>query len=454
MGEEDTNLGNGYKNRIVGYGLEDPEQLLAHPLNWRGHPTVQRETLDAAIQEVGWVAPVLVNTITGHVIDGHLRVDLALQKGLSRVPVVYLELSESEEAEALSTLDPLSAMAFTNKETLSKLMEDFSSDSSQINKMLADLVGNMPETPACEKEDEDDGDELPPSAACQAKWKVKAGDFFTATSPSGHGDHVVMCGDSTDPDHVRRLTTGAAVEAIFTSPPYDQQRTYRGGMADSWTQLLTGVFDAYAPYFSDDAQVFINLGLVVRESRVIRYWDDLIDHIEEKHGIPLSGWYVWHKPAAMPVPNHGDLNPSHEWIFHFRKAIVQPAKIVPTQDGGDLKDHGSMRNADGTVRKMASIGSLVQDTKVQQSVVSVPPQQGDKTTREHPARFPVALPNVFMRSWPKRIWFDPFLGSGSSILAADQCGELCRGMELDPVYTAMTLERLERAGFAITRMSD
>src|SRR5437867_4576224 len=67
-----------WRNRIVGSGEEAPDQLLANPKNWRIHPKHQQEALAGVLDEVGWVQEVIVNQQTGHLVDGHLRVTLAL----------------------------------------------------------------------------------------------------------------------------------------------------------------------------------------------------------------------------------------------------------------------------------------------------------------------------------------------------------------------------------------
>lgn len=70
-----------WKNRIVGTGEEDPEQLLANPFNARIHPKSQQDALEGVLDTVGFVDRVMVNQRTGHVVDGHLRVALAISSG-------------------------------------------------------------------------------------------------------------------------------------------------------------------------------------------------------------------------------------------------------------------------------------------------------------------------------------------------------------------------------------
>ncbi len=107
-----------WANRIVGSGEEAPDQLLAHPSNWRTHPKAQREALREVLDTVGYVAQVIVNQRTGHLVDGHLRVEEALSHGQPTIPVLYVDLSPDEERLVLASLDPLAAMATTDEAKL------------------------------------------------------------------------------------------------------------------------------------------------------------------------------------------------------------------------------------------------------------------------------------------------------------------------------------------------
>jgi hypothetical protein len=113
-----------WSTRIVGQGEEAPEQLLANPRNWRIHPKHQQDALQETLDRVGWVQSVIVNRVTGHVIDGHLRVGLAISKGEETIPVSYVELDDEEERLVLATLDPLAGMAVTDEGALKGLLGD------------------------------------------------------------------------------------------------------------------------------------------------------------------------------------------------------------------------------------------------------------------------------------------------------------------------------------------
>jgi hypothetical protein len=128
-----------WQNRIIGTGIESPDQLLANPNNFRIHPKYQQDALSAVLDEVGWVDDVIVNKTTGHIIDGHLRVELALSKGESEIPVKYVELSENEEKLILSVFDPISAMAVQDKEKLEELLAGIESDNEGIKSLIAGI---------------------------------------------------------------------------------------------------------------------------------------------------------------------------------------------------------------------------------------------------------------------------------------------------------------------------
>lgn len=129
-----------WRNRIVGSGEEKPDQLLANPKNWRIHPRQQQEALAGVLDEVGWVQQVLVNKRTGCVVDGHLRVSLALRREEPTVPVLYVDLDEAEEALVLATLDPISAMAGTDSANLNALLHEVDTGSAVLQEMLSALA--------------------------------------------------------------------------------------------------------------------------------------------------------------------------------------------------------------------------------------------------------------------------------------------------------------------------
>src|ERR1700686_953758 len=85
-----------WKNRIVGYGEEAPDQLLANEKNWRIHPKTQQDALKGELSKVGIVQNVIVNKRSGKMIDGHLRAQMAITEHQPLVPITYVDLSDEE----------------------------------------------------------------------------------------------------------------------------------------------------------------------------------------------------------------------------------------------------------------------------------------------------------------------------------------------------------------------
>ena len=128
-----------YENKIIGTGTENPEQLLANPYNWRIHPKTQQDALESLLDDVGWVQNVIVNQRTGHVVDGHLRVAVAISREQVEVPVVYVDLSEDEEKKVLASLDPLGDMAVTDIDKINELLDEVDMNDT-LGAMLKDVA--------------------------------------------------------------------------------------------------------------------------------------------------------------------------------------------------------------------------------------------------------------------------------------------------------------------------
>ena len=129
-----------WRNRIIRTAEVAPDQLLANAKNWRIHPKHQQDALSGVLDEVGWVQQVIVRDGTDTVVDGHLRVSLALQRNEPLIPVLYVDLDDAEEALVLATIDPLAALAVTDAAKLDDLLRDVATGEAAVQEMLAELA--------------------------------------------------------------------------------------------------------------------------------------------------------------------------------------------------------------------------------------------------------------------------------------------------------------------------
>ncbi len=127
-------------SRIVGHADLPLDQIKPNPDNYREHPDYQAETVDDALSELGWVKSVIWNETTGHLIDGHLRLQLAQDRGERTIPAEIVELTEEEERLALALLDTTTEAAIRNATDLNALLDKIQEQElSALREFLADL---------------------------------------------------------------------------------------------------------------------------------------------------------------------------------------------------------------------------------------------------------------------------------------------------------------------------
>ena len=129
-----------WTNRIVGHADVDPTTLTANDLNWRRHPKSQADALLGVINSVGLVQSVIVNRRSQRIVDGHLRVALAVEKREPTIPVVYVDLADDEERLILATLDPLAAMAETDADALRDLLASVTVEDEAVTRLVSFLA--------------------------------------------------------------------------------------------------------------------------------------------------------------------------------------------------------------------------------------------------------------------------------------------------------------------------
>lgn len=138
-----------FENKIIGHDSVDPRILVANKINWRSHSRHQQDVLEGVLSEVGWIQDVIVNKRTSKewgeqrgvpiLIDGHLRVRLALKRKIKKIPVKYVDLSPKQERLALATFDPIGSLADTDKIMLESVLDGINPNDSAIVDFLVDL---------------------------------------------------------------------------------------------------------------------------------------------------------------------------------------------------------------------------------------------------------------------------------------------------------------------------
>lgn len=421
--------GSSIRDRIQSFRRVKASELHPHPLNWRKHPAEQQAAMRGILAEVGYVDALMVRELPGgqlQIIDGHLRAETTPD---TEVPVLVVDLDDAEAAKVLATFDPLAAMAESNAENLDALLREFETGDEALGKMLDELAKDA----GCEwaKGDEIVEDEVPEPPAVAI---TKPGDLWLM------GEHRLLCGDSTDGNAVDKLFAGGCACLLFTSPPYAQQRDYTKKI-DDWDGLMQGVFQHASRIMEPDGQVLVNLGLIHRDGEWVPYWESWILWMREQ-GWRRFGWYVWDQGPGMPGDWSGRLAPSHEFIFHFNQSAAKPDKARDCKYAGQRHGGKGQRGTNGEVKARSHGHAPVQPKAIFDSVIRVNRQGAKAGAGDHPAPFPVGLAATFLQSWPG-LTYEPFSGSGTTIIAAEQLNRRCYAIELEPRYCDVAVTRWE-----------
>lgn len=420
------------------------DTLIPYARNARTHSDEQVSQIAASIQEFGFNNPILVDGHKG-VIAGHGRILAARKLNLSSVPVIELgHLSETQKRAFILAENKLTERGGWDSDLLSVELADLQDAGFDLeltgfdNSELKSYLDQGDEKPVADPQNPSVNEETP--TELPAKVVSRLGDVWKI------GGHRLICGDSTNHQVVLALMEGQEAALCFTSPPYASQREYTGNAMD-WDELMKGVFSNLP--LGDGAQLLVNLGLVHRDGEVQPYWDEWIAWMQAT-GWKRFAWYVWDQGPGLPGDFAGRLAPSFEFIFHFNQTSRKPNKIVPCKFAGQevhLKADGTgtaMRGKDGSIISWSAQGQPTQDFKIPDSVIRVTRHKGQiGKDIDHPAVFPVALPEMVMQTYTEKgdVVFEPFCGSGTSLLAAERTGRLCRAVEISPQYVDVTIRR-------------
>ena len=444
--------------------LRPAAELRPHAGNARLHSAEQLEQIKASMLAFGFTNPLLVDE-DGALIAGHGRLEAAIALGIPKVPVIVLRHLTPAQKDALRLADNRIAENATWDQALLRdaladiqqagdidlLAIGFSSD--EISTILAaaevaviDGDGRQDQEDADHGEDGDADAAEPAEAAPDPADAEPEAPRAAVTRPGDLwllGEHRLLCGDSTDAACVARVMGGERASLAFTSPPYGNQRDYTTGGVTDWDALMRGVCQHLAVALADDGQVLVNLGMIHRDSEWQPYWHGWLDWMRSA-GWRRFGLYVWDQGPGLPGDWNGRLSPAFEFLFHFNRQARQANKIIPCRWAGHVNgSHGGLRNKDGSVTDWQHAGQGVQETRIPDSVVRITRHKARGIETEHPAVFPVKLPEFVIQTYIAEgdVVFEPFAGSGTTILAGQRTGRRVCAMDLAPSYIDLAIAR-------------
>ena len=363
------------------------------------------QNLCASIQadpEFLWRRPVLAQA-DGTIYAGNMRYQVAQHLGMATIPAIVENVPDQLARER--ALRDNAQWGEWVEDDLALLIARLQSEGANVDLLgfdereLQRLLDSIEHPPGLA--DPDDVPDLPDEPV------TKPGDLWLL------GDHRVLCGDARDEHHISIVMGGEKAACVWTDPPYGVD--YVGGTKDALTiandnaegldNLLARAFDAIDPVLADGAAIYIAhpagaLSVTFGTRFLAQGWR-------------LHQTLVWVKDSL--VPGHSDYHYRHEPIlFGYKAATGRRGRGSRGWYGGN------------------DCSSVFQIAR-------------PKASPDHPTCKPVELVEAMLKNSSRsgEIVLDPFLGSGSTLIAAEQLGRRCFGIEIDPRYVDVAVRRWE-----------
>jgi DNA modification methylase len=354
--------------------------------------------LTKSLAEFGNIQPITWNVRTGNVVGGHQRLKVYKAMGKTEVDVWAVDLDEQKEKAANIALNKLSGEF--DMPMLKDILEEIDTGDldMEITGFGMDEIALMMED-AHPEVTEDEVPEVPVDAI------TKPGDLWIL------GEHRVLCGDSTSEADVSRLMNGEKADMVFTDPPYGVN--YDGGHAtDKRREKLkndnsTLIYDDSVPnmfrHSKDEAALYLWFA-ATKSLQVLQ-----VLQVLQANNYLIRSWLIWNKNQAQFGAIGAQYKQKHEPCLYCFKKGQSPYWNGPNNE------------------------------------VSVWDEKRSRINEFHPTQKPVELSaRALANSCPASgLVLDLFLGSGATLIGAEQTKRKCYGMEISPNYCDVIVKRWE-----------
>lgn len=358
--------------------------LIPYINNSRTHNEEQINQIVASINEFGFTNPLLIDE-KDNIIAGHGRLLASKKLKMEEVPCIVLSgLTEAQKKAYIIADNKMALNAGWDDELLKIELENLKelNFDLELTGFNVDELDDIFQTEEEQEIVEDDFDIEPPEEP-----KAKLGDIYQL------GNHRLMCGNSTSIDDVEKLMNGNKADMVFTDPPYNI--AYQG-VNDKRTIKNDKMED-------DEFIDFLQQSLMLCDTAYVCcswQYEHLFKKAMTNLGMPPKAMIVWNK--VNPAQHLDKYFKQHEIIFYYGKF------------GGEKTLRGD-----------------IWECKRQRNTI-------------HPTMKPLELIGMALKDNPnKKIVYDGFGGSGSTLIACEQLNRNCYMMELDPKYIDVIIKRWE-----------
>ena len=386
-------------------------RLLPYARNARTHDDGQVAKIAGSMAEFGWTVPVLVAG-SGEIIAGHGRVLAARKLGLDAVPVIVLEHLTPAQRRAYRIADNrLTELGGWDEALLAGELQDLAAadfdlslvgfEDGELDRLLALADGDGPAS--------EPG--TPPVVVPEPPRNPvsRTGDLWIL------GDHRLLCGDSTNPEDVRRLMAGERAALFATDPPYlvDYDGSNHPTRNKDWSP-------SYGVTWDDASQ-----GAELYEGFIRAAIDEAI--------VENAAWYCWHASRRQAML---------EAVWEKMGAFVHQQIIW-------VKDRGVLTRSEYLWKHEPCFFGWIKGKRPPRvaegrlaSAWTIPSLYGEDRP-DHPTPKPLDCFAIPMHQHVARggLCYEPFSGSGSQIMAGEANGRRVYAMEISPAYVDVAIER-------------
>ena len=333
------------------------------------------------------------------VLGGNMRLKACLEAGLTDVPVIHANnLSEEKKKE------------FIVKDNVGYGEWDWDDLANNWDALeLTEWGLDIPNFDADVLEAQEDNFAAPEGGI---ETDIVLGDLFEI------GEHRLLCGDSTDSDQVAKLMNGQKADISFTSPPYNAGTNVRGKFYENDNDDKTNddyvkfLYDFTINTLNNSTYSFVNLQILESNKHaLIDYQYQLKDQLKDI--------LIWNKKQYPPHINKGTFGCKWEYVFAF--CYESKSRSFPASWQGKFPNVIETENA-----------------------------SGNDFAQIHKATFPIAFPSWILEKMDfAQSVIDLFCGTGTTMVASHQLKRKCYGMELDPKYCQVILDRMKKLDLSL-----
>lgn len=386
-----------------------------HPDNYKVHPSEQIKALRASLKAFGVTSPIKAN-LEGFIVAGHGMYQLYLEDGYTHAPVLYEALDSNLSKAYLVADNETARKGITEQDKLNELLEgalsipDF--DIEAVGFSNEDIDSLLKDEPGEVVEDDFNPDEV-------VETRCKEGDLWAL------GSHRLLCGDSTKREDVERLLNGANIDLLLTDPPYGIEVVGGGGVTK------------FGKVGGDKPTTF-NKDLPTHFS--VKVGGENI--VESKTYMTIKGDSTTETAyKAYSISSELEIQNMIIWGGNYFTDFLKPSRCWIVWD---KENTGNFADAE------LAWTSFEKGVKLYHWLWNGLSRKGDRESelisRVHPTQKPVGLHGEIIRDFTQEgaNILDLFLGSGTTLIACEQTGRTCYGIEYEKEYCNIIISRWEK----------